>query len=287
MISIEPILPHLPAFVVVLARVAGILMMTPLLSAGSVPVQVKAVFAGVWTLALYPFLDVSRLTGATWELWDLLPLVVGEIFVGATIGLLAGIPLLSVQLAGLLMGQQMGLGLAQQIDPTSDIEGDNLGQMLFILAVTTFVVLGGLDSVFVALLNSFASVPPGAAGLGAPPIELLTALVASGFEMALRVALPVLTIILLESIAVGFLMKTVPSINIMSFGFPLRILIGVSVLIAALTPIAWVIGAEMEFALQTAHGWVESLGADSFFGEPVGGADAGAGSAAETGGRDG
>lgn len=260
MLNVDPILPHVPAFAVVLARVGGIFMFTTMLSSGTIPNRVKVMMALVFALALYPVVGTEQLTGMRVELWSLLPLMAGEIMVGASIGMLASIPLLSLQMSGLIMGQQMGLGIASLIDPNSDISGDVLGQLLFIAGIAMFIALGGFEVIFDCLVVSFTLLPPGFAGAEAAPLEVLTGLVASGFEMALRISMPVLTIIFVESFAGAFLMKTIPSLNIMNFGFPIRILIGMAAFAASLTIIAELMRFEISAALGVTTDWVWSHG---------------------------
>ena len=91
-----------------------------------------------------------------------------------------------------------------------------------------------------ALAESFAQAPIGTMSAGRAPLDLIVALTASGYELALRVAAPVMCILFLETLVIGFLMKTVPQLNILSFGFPIKILAGLTALIAAIGVIAGV-----------------------------------------------
>jgi flagellar biosynthetic protein FliR len=259
-LSYEAILPHAPVFIVVLSRVAGIFVLTPLLSSSVLPVRVRAMFALAMTVALYPLVAPGEMVGMEIDLVMLLPLVATEMLVGVCIGAIATIPLMSVQLGGLLMGQQMGLGMAQVVDPAMDIEGDNLGQILFIVAVGTFIMLGGLESLIAGLVVSFERVPAGEFGISDMPLDAYVGLVQSGFELAMRVSMPVLAIIFVENLAMGFLMKTVPSLNIMSFGFPVRILMGLFALLIGMTAMSQIIGDEVVYALVVMENWLTGLG---------------------------
>lgn len=259
MIAYDQILPHLPAFAAVLARVSGLFIFTPVLTSSSIPFTVKVATALAFTFAVYPIANLDHLVGMEVDLIQLLPIVLTELAVGAVLGILAAIPLLSVQLAGLLAGQQMGLGLAQTFNPAMDIEGDNLGQLYFIVATAAFVSLGGVETVAGCLIHSFSLIP--AASPAAPlfDVSILTGLIHSGFDMAFRIALPVLTIIFLETIATGFLMKTVPTINVMTFGFPLRVMLGVLAAIAGLLAANELMAAEVDMGLQVVQDWLWSF----------------------------
>lgn len=256
---LESILPHAPAFVVVLARIGGVFIFTPLLSSASVPMRVRALLVVMLALALYPVSNTEHLIGQPLDFWLMAPLILTEMTVGALLGLLASIPLFSVQLGGLLMGQQMGLGLAQLVNPGIDIEGDSVGQLLFIIAISTFFMVDGLTILFDALAQTFYFVEPGGFALGDAPMDLIVGLIASGFDLAFRIAMPVMAIIFVETLILGFLMKTVPTLNIMSFGFPIKIVIGLATLVGSIYFIGEAIGFEIAAGLEVMQDWAWSL----------------------------
>lgn len=255
----DAILPHAGPFLLVLSRIAGLFFFAPLLSSRSIPTQVKVMVALALTAAVYPLVPSPAPWPPVFDLVTVGALFASEALIGLTIGILAAVPLMCVQLGGLMMGTQMGLGIAQTLNPATDISGDNIGQMLFYLTLAAFLTVGGLELIVGAVLVTFERVPLGGLGPRDMPIDLLVGLLTSGFAMAMRIALPVLMIIFLESIAMGFLMKTVPSLNIMSFGFPLRVLVGLFTLVAALDFISSTIADELGRAVEAWTGWAMNL----------------------------
>lgn len=257
----DAILPHVVPWALVLSRIGGLFLLAPILSSGSIPRQARLYLLLALTAVVYPLVDSAPLVGEGLDLYALAPAIAGEVMVGASLGLFALLPLVGVQFGGLLMGQQMGLAIAQILNPATDIEGDNLGQTLFLMTLTGFVLVGGLELLVGGVVHSFAQVPPGAVTSRMAPLDVVVGLLTSGFELAVRIALPVLVIIFLENVAVGFIMKTVPSLNILNFGFPLRILLGLFVLTASLGFIAGAIGVEIERTIDVIIAWVAGLGA--------------------------
>src|SRR6185295_2148118 len=118
---------------------------------------------------------------------------------------------------------QAGMSLGQVYNPALDVETDTLGQFLQYGAMVIFIMMGGLELLFVALGHTFANVPIATASPSLAPVELMTGLVASGFELALRVSAPVLCIILIETIASGLLARTIPQINVQTLGFSIKV----------------------------------------------------------------
>jgi flagellar biosynthesis protein FliR len=91
-------------------------------------------------------------------------------------------------------------------------------------------------------------------------IGLATGLLLAAFDLALRVAAPVLALVFLESLAMGFVAKTVPQLNILSLGFPIRILAGILIIMLGLVVIHEVVMDGAAEGLELIHLWVESQG---------------------------
>ena len=246
-ISFDSLLPHAVPFLVVLARIDGLMLVAPLLSSSSIPRRGKVLLLLALTACVYPVLplDTTHIPLAN-DLYTLAPLVIFELAIGFAIGLMAMMPLISVQVGGLMMGQQMGLGIAALSDPSSEVTGDALARTFYLLVLTSFIVVSGLELVVGALFETFARVPLGAYRFDLGTVELLGAMLTASFEVALRISMPVVIVIFLENIVVGFLMRTIPGLNILNFGFPLRILLGIGAVIGSLVFIAAVFTADLD-----------------------------------------
>jgi flagellar biosynthetic protein FliR len=229
-VSLEPILPHLPAFMLVLFRLSGIFLFAPALGSTAIPVRVKVLLALVLAFCIYPVIPPQAPLGLSLMT---LPAVIGsELLIGLIIGYGASLPLVALQMGGLLMGQQLGLGLARVYNPEFNEETEVIGQFLFLTALTIFLLLNGHHAMLSALIGSFQTVPLGGYMPDGNILLLITGLLTSMLELAIRVAAPLLTLVFLESVAMGFIARTVPQINILSLGFPLRIMAGLILTIA-------------------------------------------------------
>ena len=235
------------------------MMFAPVLGSNLIPVKFKALLAVVLGLAIYGIVSTGPVSMGAFQLnlWSLAPLIALEMMIGLLIGFFASLPFVGVQMGGLLMGQQMGLGFVSFYNPASDSDADLLGQILFFMALAGFLMIGGLDAIVYGLLQTFQHIPIGTFALGEETIAVILSLLLAACEMALRIAAPVLAIIFLQSIAMGFVAKTVPQLNILSLGFPLRILIGLVILIAGLVVIDEVILDGMNSMLGTLMNWVK------------------------------
>ncbi len=254
------ILDHVPSALLVIFRFAGLMVYGPLFGAPVIPGRVKIFLAVILGLAVYPLIYRENLAAAPLELnlWSLAPVVAMEFMIGLVIGYVASLPLVAMQVGGLVMSQQMGLGFARFFNPTIDDDADVLGQILFFMVLAGFLMIGGHEAMVLAVLHSFQHISLGGLAPGAGLMTLLTGLLTSGLELALRVAAPLLALIFLETVAMGFVAKTVPQLNILSLGFPLRILAGLLIVVLGLVVIDEVVMDGIDEAFNLIFEWIES-----------------------------
>jgi flagellar biosynthetic protein FliR len=247
-VTLLPILDHLPAWLMVLFRLSGIFIFAPLLGATTVPARVKVCLAVGLSLCIYPMLLspgraaaplITSFIDSPMHLWALVGAVAIELLIGLVIGYGASLPLIAAQVGGQVIDQQMGMAIAGVFNPELGEQSGIVGEFFFLTALAIFIMLGGHRIMLVTLAGSFDHVPLGAFNDFHGLMMLVTGLLSSMFELALRVAAPLLAVIFLETVAMGFIARTVPQMNIMSMGFALRIMVGLSVLAA-------IVGVQMQ-----------------------------------------
>ena len=262
MSALDSILEHLAPALLVIFRIGGLMIFAPVLGASVVPARVKVGLAFLIGIAVYPLLQSTVLanTHLRLDLWSLAPMVALELVIGLVIGYAANIPLMALQTGGLLMGQQMGLGFARFFNPAIDDEADVVGQVLYFMALASFLMIGGHESMLLALLHSFDHVPLGGFVPDQSLLDLVLGLLLASFELAIRVATPLLAIVFVESVAMGFLAKTVPQLNILSLGFPIRIITGFAIIAFGLMVINGLLVDSLNHTLDQVMAWIESAG---------------------------
>lgn len=231
----EYLYPQIAPFLLLLSRVGGLFVFAPLLSSFMIPHRVKATLLFMLAVALFPL--AGPVASPPADIISLGVTVACEALVGMTLGLIAALPLYAAQLGGQLIDHQIGLGLAQVYNPALDSDSTVIADLTLNIAVAVFLSLGGLDAIFLGIVHSLESMPLGAADRFASPLDLILSLVTSGLQLSLRIAAPVLGVITLETVAAAVVAKTIPQINILSIGFAIKIIAGMTALIAALSPI--------------------------------------------------
>ena len=254
------ILDHVPPLLLVVTRLGGLAIYAPVFGAKVIPARVKVFLVLAVGVAIYPSVAAEPGAGLPLELnlWTLGPMMATELLIGLLIGFLASLPLVAVQTGGLLMGMQMGLGFARFFNPAIDDEADIVGQILFFMALSGFLMIGGHEAMLMAVMDSFRHITLGGFVADVDLVALITGLLVSAFELALRVAAPVLALVFLQSVAMGFITKTVPQMNILSLGFPIRILAGLVTVALGLIVIDEVIMDGIDQSLAVLFEWIES-----------------------------
>lgn len=249
MVNLGPILDHLPAWLMVLFRLTGIFLLAPIFGSSTVPRTIKVFMVLTLSLCVYPMLmskghlAADSLAGVmgtdanglqTLSLWTMAPMIAVELLMGYVIGYCASLPLIGMQIGGQVIDQQMGISAGGVFNPDLGAEAGVTGQLLFMSGLAIFLIVGGHHAIMLTLVGSFEVVPIGGFGSAehiSGSVALVIGLLNVMFEMALRIAMPLLCILFLLRVAMGFIGRTVPQMNILSVGFIFYILAGLVVLV--------------------------------------------------------
>jgi flagellar biosynthetic protein FliR len=249
--------PQFQSLMVIVVRVGGIMAAMPVLASRSIPHQVKAALMLMVGLVLLPLVNVPRLPED--------PMLVGaglgaEFLVGMVIGLGVRVLFAAFQIAGDLMGTQMGLSVVQLLDPGTSQQTAVVSQFYTLVATLVFLSMNAHFLIVEAIAGSFELVPPFGASLSSELGEDVGRISQGMFLIALKLAAPVLTTALLINLAMAILGRTVPQLNVFVMSFPLTIIGGFLVMGAAMPFIVGLSRVEFERLEVTIHGLLRSLG---------------------------
>ncbi len=211
----------LPAFALVLARVAGLVLAVPMLTSQEIPSVVK-----VWlvvTLSLMVFPAVAPLLPTELTLARAAAGMVGEFLIGELLGLTVGLVFMAVQIAGKAISHQSGMSVGESYNPIMDESTTVLDQVWFFAVLMFFLALRGHIAAVTALLGSFEMVPPLSAAMDVSLVDSVVGVLRSMFDIALRLCGPIVLALLLTSLILGFLTKTMPQLNVLSVGFAFKV----------------------------------------------------------------
>jgi flagellar biosynthetic protein FliR len=224
------ILEKLLGFAMVLTRISTFFLVAPVFSLPAVPVTIKV--AATVMLSIFFSLINPPVAAAQQDFTMQAVLLLScEATYGLALGAIASVLFSTVKLAGRIIEDQMGLTMAEMLDPLSEEQGQPLASLLEMIFVIAFLAANGHHLLLRIIHRSYELFPPGKI----PPIATLTSNMLDATTMllvaGLQLAAPVLAAMLVLLVALGILARIVPEMDIFFISFPLRILLGLAMLV--------------------------------------------------------
>ena len=226
------------AFVLVLCRCGGVIMLMPGFAAAEVPVTVRAGLAFAVTLLLLPLV----VAGAPPEAPGpglLVAVVATEVVIGLLIGFLASLLVLALPVAGQLLSYMLGLANVLQPDSMLGGEATPVAKLLGMVGPVLFMATGLYAGPLSALGGSYRLFPLGSTLLlgvhGGAPLDgdatgMVVAAVSGCFGLAVQLAAPFILLSTIWQMALGLFSRLVPQLQIHSLAMPGQILGGLALL---------------------------------------------------------
>ena len=179
-----------------------------------------------------------------------------QVVIGLVMGFAVRVAFAGIELAGELIGLQMGLNFAGFFDPATNAQANGASRFLGTLATLLFVATNGHLFLLGAVIHSF-EVFPVTGGLG-KLFETFQAgrMGAELFYMGLWISLPVICILMFVNMVLGVVSRVAPQINIFAVGFPVTLTAGLVGIFMTLP----LMEAPMQGILERAIPFVGALG---------------------------
>jgi len=236
-------------FTLVLTRVSGLMMTAPIYGTAQVPMQVRALFSAAVALVILPT-QWHVVVAYPGSIFNYLVFLGAELLVGVCLGLGVVILFSGVQLGGELIGRVSGLMLADVFDPGSGASIPLFSRLFHLVALAAFVCIGGHRLVMAGLLDTFTTIPAGGAGVPLSMADAFVVLLTQSFALGVRAAAPVVTAILLSTLVLGLISRTLPQLNILAVGFGLNSMLTFGMLSVALGASIWIFQDQVQPALE-------------------------------------
>jgi flagellar biosynthetic protein FliR len=216
------------SFVLVLTRVAGIFSFLPLAGLKAGPDAARIVLSLAATLALFP--RWPHLPAAPASLAELIGWMLMEATIGISIGLGVSFLLEVLMVAAQSVSLQAGFSYASTVDPTTSADSTVLLVIAQLIGGLLFFTTGLDAQVLKTLAYSLDSQPPGALAITRPHAEALVMAGAGIFSTGLRLALPLLTLLLVLDLSVGLLGRLNSQLQVLTVAMPVKMVVALAVL---------------------------------------------------------
>lgn len=219
-------------FMLTFARVGTLVMLLPGIGDRMIPTQLRLGFAVLLALVLLPM--TRTLLPPIGEQAATIGTLIGEIVIGAVIGLTTRMIITALQTAGTIVAQQLGLSYATTVDPSFGGQDAAIGNFLNLLGLTLIFATDLHHVAIAAIGDSYAVLPP----IGLPETgdvaQLGIRTLARGFSLAVQISAPFIVFGMLFNLGLGVLSRLMPQIQVFFVGVPITIIVGMLVLVATL-----------------------------------------------------
>lgn len=213
------------SFVWPFIRILAMLATAPVFNNRSIPRRVRVALAAAITILVVPVIPAPP----TLQSPGVMGILLQQILIGVSMGFSMQLVFSAFDMAGDILGLQMGLAFSQFVDPARGGQTPLIGSFLSMLASLVFLALDGHLLVIAAVVKSFEMIPISSV----VDVVNYQNIAASGsimFMLALQISLPVLTAVLIANLVMGILARAAPQLNVMSIGFSITIAAGLWVL---------------------------------------------------------
>jgi flagellar biosynthetic protein FliR len=231
-------------------RISGLLLFAPFFGSVSIPVRIKAGLAILLMWLLYPLALAQNTTIRTPG--EFAALAGNELMLGLLLGLSVQFVFEASQLAGQILGVQLGFSLVHVLDPQTQADTPVFGLLQQTIVLLLFLALDVQNWMLRGLAHSFGYVPPGATVLNGAVVASLLHDAGYQFFAGVQIAAPALAATMLADLALGFLGKASPQLPVLFVGLSVKSVLGLLVMIAAI--VSWPRWFERAFGASVEHG---------------------------------
>lgn len=223
-----PLKPFL-VFLVVLARVGGMVTFAPFWANRVTSPKIKVVLAFVMALALTPIV-MTRIQTPPSDQGQLVIVLIGEVLIGLVFGFVGRLIFSGLEMAAYLISSQMGFSLAGTIDPSTQAQTTAFGIIGQMLGLAVLLAADGHHWFLTATVRSFSFTAPGTFHVSPDLLDLVLRLSANALVVGVTLAAPALIVLLAVEFALEFFGRTAPQFQVFILGFPIKIAVGFGVL---------------------------------------------------------
>lgn len=205
-------------------RILAVFTAAPVFSARGFPVRARIALAFFIALAAQASLQGQPVVSINSP--EALGTVVQQVAVGLSIGFMVRLVFAAVELAGEVVGFQMGLNFAAFFDPATSTQSSAVARFFGQMVTLLFVVMNGHLMVISAVVRSFQAFPTDQNFLQALSHMKLYEFGAELFASGLWIALPMIAMLMFVNLGLGIISRVAPQMNIYAIGFPITLSVG-------------------------------------------------------------
>ncbi|MFA5575820.1 MAG: flagellar biosynthetic protein FliR [Tissierellaceae bacterium] len=224
------ILSKYQLFLLIVIRTSGIFIFSPFFSSQNIPNTMKIGLTFSLSLILSMLLsnDIDLASGT------LGVIIFKELTVGIIIGFISYMIFSAFYVMGQIIDMKIGFGMVNVIDPQNRVQVPLMGNFYYTLSFLLLLGINGHHHIILALKDSYNHIPIGGFQYSESTMGLLADILARSFELGFKLSMPIIAIIFMTDIILGILSKTIPQMNVFVVGMPLKIIIGLVIILISI-----------------------------------------------------
>ncbi len=222
-------------FSLIVMRMSGAVLFSPVFGRRNVPSSVKAAFIMTFSLMLYMGTG-GVLLHAPGTLLEYGVMLIKELAMGCVLGFGMELAVMTVRYASSIMDFSMGLNMAQIYDPEFNTQMTITSGMYYAFLMLLFLSVNGHLRLVAIFFGSAMQIPFGQVSLGPELCVAVLDMFQQSIAMGLQFAFPIIAMELVTEVAVGILMRMIPQINVFVVNFQIKLIVGLLMLLFLFSP---------------------------------------------------
>lgn len=215
------------AVLLIFLRMLTFFIIVPVFFPKGTPNILKIFLAGITSFILMPGIGAINI-GTINNNYVLVINCANEVINGLLLGYVTNLCFMAIRMGGQLMDTQIGFSMISMFDPSSSSNVTLIERLLYWMSLILFFIVDGHHMLIRALIEGFKVVGPGKSIIGNNTIMLVINDFIQYFTVGLKIAIPIVLIIVITDITLGLVARTVPALNVMILGLPIKILVGLA-----------------------------------------------------------
>lgn len=221
------------ALIMVFLRLIGFFTITPVFFPKGTPIILKVALVLTLSYMLIPGIDYSQISNIN-NTMGFIANCSSEIITGISLGFMTELCFMALRLGGSYMDVQIGFSMISMLDPNTKSNSTLIERLLYWTGLILFFMVDGHHMLITQLIDSFNAVGLGRFILNQETASIIIEVFIQFFIMGLKIAIPIVLIIIITELTLGLVGRAVPQLNVMILGLPLKIIVGLTTLILAM-----------------------------------------------------
>lgn len=219
-------LAYFTALMLVFIRLGSFFIVTPIFFPNGTPNRLKLFLSIIIAYAVLPGIDYTNSVMAINNNYALILAIINEAMSGIVLGIVTGMCFYFIRMAGNLMDVQIGLAMVSMFDPNTKSNSTLFERLMYWMSLIIFFILDGHHMIIWSFLESFDAVALGKSLITQESAMQVIHSFIQYFWIGIKIALPIIMIIIITDLTLGLVARTVPQLNIMILGLPMKIVVG-------------------------------------------------------------